>query len=245
MRTPRFICINDVSKALIFCPLVCFARNSIVFSTRPTKDAAVKSISCLMSLTPFREPLTPDYKKSVPASPCWTPGMAVNNIPESYNGTVRAYNSAMDEIAKLVSPPVKREPLVSQLKLPLKTVSEKDKSKILEKASEDCLLVCKIMSPLNGEELFESMIRSKEEKTNDCPVSEDLVVLMTAYKNASTRNLKRQILSLYAYRYPVCTLQKVHEPFENLSTWQIKQARLHARSCGPGSYHTTEKQHRV
>ena len=134
---------------------------------------------------------------------------------------------------------------VSQLKLPLKTVSEKDKSKILEKASEDCLLVCKIMSPLNAEELFESMIRSKEEKTNDFPVSEDLVVLMTAYKNASTRNLKRQILSLYAYRYPVCTLQKVHEPYENLSTWQIKQARLHARSCGPGSYPATEKQHRV
>ena len=32
---------------------------------------------------------------------------------------------------------------------------------------------------------------------------DDLVVLMTAYKNVKTRNLKKQILSLYAHRYPM------------------------------------------
>lgn len=29
-------------------------------------------------------------------------------------------------------------------------------------------------------------------------------------------------------------LQKLHEPYENISTWQIKRARTHARECGPG-----------
>ena len=57
---------------------------------------------------------------------------------------------------------------------------------------------------------------------------------MQAYKNAPTRNLKTQILSLYAYRYPMKKLQKLHEPYESITTWQIKKARTHARECGPG-----------
>ena len=34
---------------------------------------------------------------------------------------------------------------------------------------------------------------------------DDLVVLMTAYKNAKTRNLKKQILSLYAHIQMITT----------------------------------------
>ena len=44
---------------------------------------------------------------------------------------------------------------------------------------------------------------------------------MQAYKNAPTRNLRTQILSLYAYRYPMKKLQKLHEPYESITTWQI------------------------
>ena len=51
---------------------------------------------------------------------------------------------------------------------------------------------------------------------------------MTAYKNATSKNLKKQILSLYAFRYPAKTLQAIHSPYEKLSNWQIKQARSHA-----------------
>ena len=58
--------------------------------------------------------------------------------------------------------------------------------------------------------------------------------MITAYKNAPTRNLKTQILSIYAYRYPNERLKKLHEPFERLSDRQIKRAREHARSIGPG-----------
>jgi len=64
--------------------------------------------------------------------------------------------------------------------------------------------------------------------------SGDLVTLMQAYKNAPTGNLKTQILSLYAYHYPMKKLQKLHEPYERITTWQIKRATTHARECGPG-----------
>ncbi|CAH3161487.1 unnamed protein product [Pocillopora meandrina] len=66
-----------------------------------------------------------------------------------------------------------------------------------------------------------------------------------AYSNAMTSTLKTQILSLYAYRYPVKTLQKIHEPYSNLSEWQIRRARAHAREWGPGSLVEKSPCHRV
>ena len=57
---------------------------------------------------------------------------------------------------------------------------------------------------------------------------------MQAYKNAPTRNLKIQNLTLYTYRYPMKKLQKLHEPYESITSWQIKRAITHARECGPG-----------
>ena len=68
---------------------------------------------------------------------------------------------------------------------------------------------------------------------------------MQAYSNAMTSTLKTQILSLYAYRYPVKTLQKIHEPYSKLSEWQIRRARAHARECGPGSMVEKSPCHRV
>ena len=49
-----------------------------------------------------------------------------------------------------------------------------------------------------------------------------------------TKNVKIQILSIYAYRYTMKLLQKFHEPYEKISLRQIKRARLHARKRGPG-----------
>ena len=60
------------------------------------------------------------------------------------------------------------------------------------------------------------------------------VTLTTAYKNAPTKNLKTQILSLYALNHSNEELQKLHEPFEKLSDRQIKKARHQARVNGPG-----------
>ena len=57
---------------------------------------------------------------------------------------------------------------------------------------------------------------------------------MQAYSNATTRNVKTQILSLYAYRYPVKTLQKIHEPYAKLTEWQIRRAELMQESVVQG-----------
>ena len=68
---------------------------------------------------------------------------------------------------------------------------------------------------------------------------------MQAYSNAMTRKVKTQILSLYAYRYPVKTLQKIHEPYAKLTEWQIRCARAHARECRPGSLVETSPSNRI
>ena len=74
---------------------------------------------------------------------------------------------------------------------------------------------------------------------------DDLVVQMTAYKNAKTRNLKKQILSLYAHRYPLTKLKKIHQPYGSLSTWAIKQARSQAKMHGPATIPEIKTKHRV
>ena len=68
---------------------------------------------------------------------------------------------------------------------------------------------------------------------------------MEAYSNASTKNMKTQILSLYEYRCPVKTLQRIHEPYAKLTEWQIWCLRAHARDCGPGSLVETSPSRRV
>ena len=60
-----------------------------------------------------------------------------------------------------------------------------------------------------------------------------------------TSTLKTQILGLYAYRYPVRTLQKIHEPYSKLSEWQLRRTRAHARECGPVSMVEKSPCHRV
>ena len=74
---------------------------------------------------------------------------------------------------------------------------------------------------------------------------DDLVVLKTAYKNAKTKNLKKQILSLYAKRYPMTKMKKIYKPYGSLSTWEIKYARSHAKMHGPGTIPEIKTKHRV
>lgn len=205
----------------------------------------METIGHIVTSTPFREPPTP---QNIPVTPCWTPGSDVSSPSTPLvTDIVGRYNSAMDTIANLTAEEIKREPLTSQLKTPLKNQSKAEQLNVLQKASEDCLLVCSVIAPGNGEELFESMASAQTEKCEGPvgPAPDDLVVLMIAYKNAKTRNLKRQILSLYAYRYPMNMLKKIHQPYGKLSTWEIKQARSHANLHGPGTIPENTTKHRV
>ncbi|PFX14753.1 hypothetical protein AWC38_SpisGene21066 [Stylophora pistillata] len=150
----------------------------------------------------------------------------------------------MDTTANLTEREVEREPLTFQIKTPLQNLTKREQLNIVQKAKEDCLLVCSVIAPCSGEELFQSTV-SVEREIYEGPVSDNTVVLMSACKNAKTRNLKKQILSLYAYRYPINTLKKLHLPYGKISTWEIKQARSHANLHGPGTIPETTTKHRV
>ena len=131
-------------------------------------------------------------------------------------------------------------PLMLQLKTSWDEASEQEKEVCIDKATEACNLVCDVIAPKAGPELFQSCVTPEK----DAHFS-DLVQLMEANSNASTKNVKNQILSVYAYRYPVKTLQRIHEPYAKLTEWQIRCARAHAQDCGPGSLVETLPSHRV
>ena len=203
------------------------------------------AIGRMVTSTPFLE------DQSTPASwnpitPCWTPGSEEASLTSPVvTDAVGRYNEAMDTIASLTTQEqVEREPLKYQLKTPFQNLSDGEQLKFVKKAKEDCLHVCNVIAPGNGEELFESMM-SVQRELFDGAVPDDLVVLMTAYKNAKTRNLKKQILILYAQRYPMTKLKKIHQPYGSLSTWEIKQARSHAKMHGPGTIPEIKTKHRV
>ena len=47
------------------------------------------------------------------------------------------------------------------------------------------------------------------------------------------------------YRYPVKRLQRIREPYDKLTKWEISCARVHAQESGPGSLAETLPTHRV
>ena len=148
------------------------------------------AISRLVTSTPFLE------EQSTPASwnpttPCWTPGSEEASFTSPVvTDAVGRYNEAMDTIASLITQEkVEREPLKYQLKTPFQNLSDGEQLKVVKKAKEDCLHVCNVIAPGNVEELFESMM-SVQRELRDGSAPDDLVVLMTTYKNAKTRNLK-------------------------------------------------------
>ena len=120
----------------------------------------METISLLVTSTPFREPPTP---LNIPSTPGWTPG--TDTEPPSTplaTDTVYVYNAAMDTIANLAAQGTKREPLISELKTPLNNLSKAEQLNVVQKASEDCLLVCSAIAPGSGEELFNSMAQSTQ-----------------------------------------------------------------------------------
>ena len=150
----------------------------------PAKEAAMETIGLIV---PRAAP------QNIPATPCWTPGTDAASPPMPLvRNTVREYNSAMDTIAILTAPETKREPLISQLRNPFDNLGKEEQFNVVRKASEDCLLVCRAIAPESGEELFKSMAQSAQEETFECSPPGDLVVLMTAYKNAKTKYLRYQ-----------------------------------------------------
>lgn len=131
-------------------------------------------------------------------------------------------------------------PLESRLDSKWENTSKKDQNTCIERATEACRVVCEVIAPQDGDRLFEAMKNTNEEN-----VSEELRLLMIAHRDAPTRNLKTQILSIYAYRFSAKKLIELHRPYGNVTNWQIKRARAHANSVGPGEPVNKGIQHRI
>lgn len=107
-----------------------------------------------------------------------------------------------------------------------------------EKFDEACQVVCKVIAPNASEQLLHAYNQSaRPDSEIDAPTS--------AYKNAPTKNLKTQILSIYALKYSCDELKRIHASFENLSDGQIKKAKKHARIVGAGMAVEKTPFHRV
>ena len=191
-----------------------------------------------MTTTPSVTPVTKGSKTEAKSAD-WTLGCYSGNdldnqtseddeeSVKSSTSAIPVFNDAMEKLGQMATSTNHVSPLTFQLKTSWSETKEEEKEVCIDKAIEACNLVCEIIATKAGPELFKSCCSMAKEDTYG-----DLEPLMQAYSKAPTRNVKTQILSLYAYRYPVRTLQRIHEPYERLSDWQLRRARAHAPNLG-------------
>ena len=197
------------------------------------------------SIRPLKEtfaPETPQTDRLKDAN--WTPGcwsgvgsgssqeeVHTDEIPEVSDDVVADFNEGMAKIARHS----KREdlmPLTFQLSTTWEEAIPDERKTCIEKATKAFEVICSVIAPNGSEKLFQA-IHQPTANDLDEP-TEDLIALMSAYRDAMAKNVKIQILSIYAYRYTMKLLQKFHELYEKISLRQIKRATLHARKGGPG-----------
>ena len=208
-----------------------------VFLFRKSKYDAKKVLSQL-------PPLTPGCKAS--DDPAWTPGQwraeqgykdAMSDEKPVRETVLHVYNDAIKQISGMTD--VKSiEPLTFRLKCEWDVATKNEQMICKEKVDEACQVVCKVITPNASEKLLHAY---KQSAKPDCEID----ALTTAYKNAPTKTLKTQILSIYALKYSCDELKRIHAPFENLSDRQIKKAKKHARIVGAGMAIEKTPFHRV
>ena len=173
----------------------------------------------------------------------WTPGCSstyfsdsdVEEKKEETDSIVAKFNQAMENLSELAG--MDKPPELSYQLSNLESATAMQKSECINTATDACKIICSIIAPNEGEKLFDSLPRVNSSK--------HLLPFVTAYVQAPSRNLKTQILSIYAHELSKKELQKLHEPYGKLSRWQIDRARSHARACGPGHEVKKTKHHRV
>ena len=167
----------------------------------------------------------------------WSPSCDSSSDSESEDSGIQALNKAIKELSDLTSMDTP-EPVTFQLEKDWESATRTEKSECISKATHACKVICNVIAPNAADELFRSLLSGEQ-------VSQELITLMKAYASAPTRNLRTQILSIYAFEYPVKKLQELHEPFIKVSKWQIKKARNHAKIHGPGIDVKNLPKHRI
>ena len=156
----------------------------------------------------------------------WTPGQwsAERVCSESQHENFTMFNETMEKISQ-----GKFQLLNAPLTKCWEVATSDEKESCLKTAEMSCQLVCGVIAPNDPDKLYEALVTATEKQG-----LHDILSLTTAYKNAPTKNLKIQILSLYVLNYSTEELKKLHGPIEKLSDRQIKKARHQAKINGPG-----------
>lgn len=187
---------------------------------RKTKEEASTTIeSC------FASPASESHSKD----PLWTPGQWLeresgNSSDDDFSAekdrnVLQVYNEAISSIASLTDTTVAL--LTFRLASDWDLATANERALCLDQVDEACRAVCSVIAPRDSEKLRQE------------------------FQESASGNLKTQILSLYASRYSVRFLKKMHEPFEILSDRQIKKARAHAKNVGVGFNVEKLPSHRV
>ena len=150
--------------------------------------------------------------------------------PANVENPVQVFKKCIESLANAIRKP-RIDPLDSQVDCWGKC-SNAERVEAVQKADEVCQLMCDVIAPNDGEQLFQAVVNQHQNKaeTSDAGV----VALVAAYQNAPSKTLKTQILSIYANRFTAKELRDIHKPFEDLSDRQIKKARAQAKTEGPG-----------
>ena len=165
---------------------------------------------------------TPKTCNTCPQDPAWTlsalsAGDSGSSDEEEHSAVspqdaevLHVYNKAMSQQAKSASAD-NFSLLTSRLKTSWENTTELDPQKSHEKALQGCLLVCEVVAPNAKDDSFQALSKLSSRESED-DLSKELSVLMTAYRDAPTKSVKLQILSLYAYRFSTEKLMRYHEP---------------------------------
>lgn len=174
--------------------------NFLFVTLRLAKRIAALKLATVMS-TPN---VTPPHPKSAAYTADWASGsesQSSEDENEARSGAklaIAAFSNAMESLSQVATNAGRVSPLMFQLKTSWDEASEQEKEVCIDKATEACHLVYDIIAPKAGPELFQSCVTPEKDSHFS-----DLVPLMEAYSIASTKNVRTQILSLYAYRYSV------------------------------------------
>ena len=126
----------------------------------------------------------------------WTHGQwreaesSEDEIADKEPQTLDGYNTAMAQIAGLSDIKIP-EPLTFILKKDWASATEKEKQMCEKKLDDACRAVCRVIAPSSSEELLKSYITRASRSDNE------VEALTLAYREAPTKSLKTQILSVY------------------------------------------------
>ena len=134
---------------------------------------------------------------------------------------------------------------ISEVDLDLSTASERTRRRYIAETREVVVAVLKMLSPSHAADLWDALRTSDkmcevfdlpklefdEKKASDGGKEKYMKALAETYDNASSGNLKRQVLSIFA---GLTTYEEVCKFLPGLTKYMFCEARKHRLTCGRG-----------